>query len=98
MLAAVAKTGRVAPPGLPEMAFVPARDLVLDFERALPGHANGMTLLARDAAGNLALSEIYYSVGGGFVLTEGDLAHPPIGEDATPVPFPFRTAAMAGIW
>ncbi|WP_424931813.1 L-serine ammonia-lyase [Amaricoccus macauensis] len=93
VLAQIEKTGRIAPPDLPEMAFEPNRDLVFDYDKPLPGHANGMTLLAWDADDNLALSETYYSVGGGFVLTEGELAHPPVGEDASPVPYPFHTAA-----
>ena len=48
-LAANRASLRLAPPGLPEMAFDPARDLVFDFGPALPGHANGMILKATDA-------------------------------------------------
>jgi L-serine dehydratase len=92
-LAAIRETGRITPPGLPELAFAPDTDLVFDYDRPLPGHANGMTLQAWDAAGNLRLTETYYSVGGGFVLTERELAHPPEPEDADPVPYPFTTAA-----
>jgi L-serine dehydratase len=91
-LAEIHATGRVTVAGLGEMAFAPDRDLVFDFDQPLPGHANGMSLTAWDEAGNLRLTETYYSVGGGFVLTERELAHPPIGEDASPVPYPFHNA------
>ena len=87
---------RVAPVGLPEMAFDPEADIVFDWGPPLPGHANGMVLRAHDAAGNLALSETYYSVGGGFVATERDLRAPPALGDAKAeagFPYPFGTAA-----
>jgi L-serine dehydratase len=91
-LARIAATGRVAPPGLPELAFEPAHDLVFDYGPPLPGHANGLVLSAYDAAGNLHLTETYYSIGGGFVLTARELERPP-RDTAGPVPHPFVTAA-----
>ena len=60
----------VLPPGLPPLAFDPARDLVFDYGPALPGHANGLILRATDAQGDVILSETFYSIGGGFVLTD----------------------------
>ena len=92
--AAVRATGRIAPPDAPEMAFAPETDLVFDYGPALPGHANALTLEARDAGGVVAARETYYSIGGGFVLTERDLAAqnaPDPGLEAAP--YPFRTAA-----
>ena len=52
-----------------------------------------MVLSAWDASGNLHLAETYYSVGGGFVLTERELARPATGDGGPAVPYPFRTAA-----
>ena len=92
-LARITETGRIQPPGLPDLAFAPARDLVFDYGPPLPGHANGMILSAWDAAGNLYMEETYYSVGGGFVVTARELAHPPTDTGAAPVPYPFRSAA-----
>ncbi len=65
---------RVAPEGLPPLAFDPDRDLVFDFGPPLPGHANGLVLRAFDAAGAPYLAGTYYSIGGGFVATEAELA------------------------
>jgi L-serine dehydratase len=93
VLGRIAATGRVAPPGLPEVAFDPARDLVFDYGPPLPGHANGLVLSAWDAGGHLHLEETYYSVGGGFVLTARELGRPPAAAAGPPVPYPFRTAA-----
>jgi L-serine dehydratase len=93
VLAAIRATGRVEPPGLPPLAFDPARDLRFDYGPPLPGHANGLILSATDAQGDTIAQQTYYSIGGGFVVTAAELA---AGETAPPgpaVPFPFRTAA-----
>ncbi len=94
-LAAITATHSITPPGLPEMAFDPKKDLSFDFGPALPGHANGMILKATDAEGDVLLEETYYSIGGGFVLTAGELAEAGgAGAKArADVPYPFETAA-----
>ncbi|WP_417719849.1 L-serine ammonia-lyase [Salipiger sp.] len=84
---------QVTPEGLSPLAFDPATDLAFDYEQALPGHANGMVLMATDAQGDVILREVYYSVGGGFVLTEAELAAGKDTDSGPAVPFPFRTAA-----
>ncbi len=75
-------SGTVTPPGLPPLKFQPATDLIFDYDRTLPGHANGMILRAFDDAGHLYLEETYYSIGGGFVLTATELAGQGEGPDA----------------
>jgi L-serine dehydratase len=70
ILAKVAAEKRVSPPGHPSYRFDPARDLVLDRKTPLPGHANGMAFFAYDADGELLLKRVYYSIGGGFVVSE----------------------------
>jgi L-serine dehydratase len=92
-LARLAESRRLTPEGLPPLAFDPEQDLVFDFGPPLPGHANGMVLSAWDARGNLHLTETYYSVGGGFVLTERELARPDRAGEGSRVPHPFGTAA-----
>ncbi|MDB2408141.1 L-serine ammonia-lyase, partial [Jannaschia sp.] len=86
----------VRPDGLPEMAFDPEAGVVFDYDRVLPGHANGMILRAFDGDGNLALEETYYSIGGGFVATERELASPGdlrAEKTAQGFPYPFGSAA-----
>ena len=94
-LAAIRETRVITPPGLPELTFDPARDLVFDYGPALPGHANGMVVKATDAQGDVILEETYYSIGGGFVLTAGEMeaaggARSRVRGD---VPYPFESAA-----
>lgn len=83
----------ISPEGLGELSFDPKADLVFDFGPNLPGHANGMVLRAKDAQGDVILSETYYSIGGGFVVTEAELAEGRDKDDGPPVPFPFKSAS-----
>jgi L-serine dehydratase len=94
-LAQIRDTKRIEVAGLPPLTFDPATDLQFDFGPALPGHANGLILRATDAQGDVILSETYYSIGGGFVLTADELAAT-TDKKARPkanVPYPFETAA-----
>ena len=88
----ISETCRIHPDGLGELRFNPARDIVFDHGEPLPGHANGLILMATDAQGDVILQETYYSIGGGFVLTEKELADGVDGGDTGKVPFPFHSA------
>ncbi len=93
--AALAASNRIEVPNLGPIAFDPKEGVVFDYGPPLPGHANGMVLQAFDAAGNLHLTETYYSVGGGFVLTEHEVRTGNVkGDDAVAGrPYPFGSAA-----
>ncbi|RWH97210.1 MAG: L-serine ammonia-lyase [Mesorhizobium sp.] len=94
--AEVRKTGFVYPEGLPALRFDPGKDLLFDYGPALPGHANGLVLSAHDHQGNTYQREVYYSVGGGFVVTETELQRTAGGMQTVElqtVPYPFGTAA-----
>lgn len=93
-LARIAEEKTVAPEGLPALRFDPAADLVFDYGPPLPGHANGMVLRGTDAQGDVITEVTYYSVGGGFVLTEAELAEGKDTDKGPPVPYPFRSAAQ----
>ena len=85
-------THTVSPEGLGTLSFNPRDDLVFDFGPNLPGHANGMVLMATDAQGDTILQETYYSIGGGFVMTEAELAEGRNTDEGAPVPYPFKSA------
>ena len=95
-LAQIDTDGQVTPEGLGTLTFQPKRDLVFDFDHPLPGHANGMILMATDAQGDVVVQETYYSIGGGFIVTEADQMAEPIldAQDAKSHPYPFETAAQ----
>lgn len=92
-LADIGTLGFVTPSGLQRLKFDPRHDLVFDYEKTLPGHANGMILNAHDAHGDVILQETYYSIGGGFVLTESELLRDKGPQISTNVPYPFKNAA-----
>ncbi|MGB3388687.1 MAG: L-serine ammonia-lyase [Pseudaminobacter sp.] len=87
---------RTQPPGHPSYRFDPATDLVLDKKTPLLGHANGMAFYAYDADDRLLLKRIYYSIGGGFVVSEEELQRLKTrGHEAASgkaVPYPFKSA------
>ena len=93
----VERSGRITPPGHPAYQFQPKTDLIFDKKTPLPGHANGMSFSALDKDDRLLVKRIYYSVGGGFVVTDTELEQmradkkkPAAAGDR--VPFPFASA------
>ncbi|MCF6368485.1 L-serine ammonia-lyase [Rhizobium halophilum] len=95
-IAAVEVAGSVMPPGHPVYAFRPKEDLVFDRKQPLPGHANGMSFSAFDTDGGLLLKRVYYSIGGGFVVTDTELEAARTSKKqtggASRVPYPFASA------
>jgi L-serine dehydratase len=94
LVAEVERTGKITAPGHPTYDFRPKDDLVLDKKNPLPGHANGMTFTAYDGAGRLLLKQIYYSIGGGFVVTDVELEKMRASKkhESVKVPYPFASA------
>lgn len=69
--------------------FDPATDVVFDCVVTFERHPNAMRFQAFDAGGRVLSSEVWYSVGGGFVIRDGDEGR---ASEAVPVPFPYHTA------
>lgn len=90
----VKQTAQVAPTGLPVLRFHPKDDLIFDYGPALPGHANGMIFKGLDSQGDTVTQVTYYSIGGGFVLTEAEHAAGRDADSGPPIPYPFSTATQ----
>lgn len=67
------------------------KDLVLRPLTFLPRHANGMRFQAWDWPGNLLADRYSYSIGGGFVVHQGE--ENAESAPAASIPFPFKTGA-----
>jgi len=97
VVAKIAQEKKITPPGHPSYNFDPATDLVLDRKNPLTGHANGMSFSGHDADGRVLLKRIYYSIGGGFVVSDEELqrmkARGPEEAAGPDVPYPFSKAA-----
>ncbi len=98
LLADLRRRGRLPLLGRHEIAFSERDDLVFRRRETLPFHANGMRLLAFDTAGAELAQRTYYSVGGGFVVSDEVAAdgtrQKVIAPDATVLPHPFTTGAQ----
>ncbi len=66
--------------------FDPARDIVFRFDVCLPRHPNAMKLTATLSDAD-TIEETYYSVGGGFVVQDGEI---PSGARAVKLPHPIE--------
>jgi L-serine dehydratase len=74
--------------------FEESRDLVFRTSETLPGHSNGMRFTAFADDGSVVDTQIYYSVGGGFISREGDEAAADGGSgERAVVPYPFSSGA-----
>ena len=81
--------------GQKAIGFDEAKDLVFKRRETLPFHANGMRCLAFDADGSEIANRVYYSVGGGFIVSDEVAAdgskQKVIAPDVTVLPYPFKT-------
>jgi L-serine dehydratase len=55
-----------------KIRFNPREDIVFNRRRSLPFHPNGMTFTSFDAGGKVLQSATFFSIGGGFVVGEGE--------------------------
>jgi len=78
------------------IAYEEKRDLLF-FRRPMPLHANGMQFTALGADDTVLHEAAYYSVGGGFVVSDVLAAdgsrHKTIAPDTTVLPHPFHSGA-----
>jgi L-serine dehydratase len=95
LLGAIRDGVRLTLAGGHAIAFDERADLVFHRRETLPFHANGMRCVAFDAAGAELANRTYYSVGGGFVVSDEVAAdgskQKKIAPDTTLLKFPFRS-------
>lgn len=93
-LATIAETGMLQLSGAVSLPYG-VTDMVLRPLTILPRHTNGMTFTVFDADGNALYKATFFSVGGGFIVREGeeDAALKELDESKKELPLPFRTAA-----
>ena len=71
-----------------EIDFDPLQGVQFLYNETLPFHPNGLTFLC-DFKNGESISETFYSIGGGFVVKEGESAG---GKTVVDLPFPINTA------
>ena len=89
-IAQIEETHKLLLGGKKEIDFQKNTDIVLEKQTFLPRHANGLKFQAFDSNKNLLYEDVYYSVGGGTIIREGE-EQPKIVQQN--VPYPFNTGA-----
>jgi len=97
LLAAIRSAGQLLLLGERPITFTEATDLLFYARETLPFHANGMRYTAYGADGAVLSERTYYSVGGGFVVSD-EVAHDGARQkvlvpDAAVLPLPFHSGA-----
>lgn len=93
-LAAIKQQQRILLSGIHEVVFNPAEDIEFLITETLPFHSNALSFLITLSTG-ATLSQTYYSVGGGFVVKEGEES---TKNDSVDFSFPFSTAQELQQW
>ncbi|WP_420224340.1 L-serine ammonia-lyase [Pigmentiphaga litoralis] len=96
-LSRIRESGTLLLGGTHAISMQEKHDLLLYGLKSLPLHPNGMRFTALDRLGNVLLEKVYYSVGGGFVVsdtvavdwTKQKVIAPPVAV----LPYPFRSAS-----
>ncbi|MGI4827552.1 MAG: L-serine ammonia-lyase [Janthinobacterium lividum] len=98
-LESIRSSGRLSVLGQHGVRFEASADLLFHRDRMYPEpteptHPNGLRFAAFDGSGKLLASEVFYSIGGGFILSGEEFAKRDLA-GATPrsVPYPFRSAS-----
>ncbi len=96
-LASLSKTHALNLFGQHAVRFDPATDLRFHRDQmypdtAAPTHPNGMRFSLLDDSGSVVFAQVYYSIGGGFILSAEEYANPG-GAKKRSVPYPFASAA-----
>ncbi len=76
------------------IVFDESKDLLFHYLENLPYHPNGMRFSLMDTASKTLWSETYYSIGGGFIVSDTEINLPQTQKNAgKTIPYPFTTAA-----
>jgi L-serine dehydratase len=96
-LTAIRASGTLSLLGTHSVAFREPEHLLLHKDQMLPPgavtqHPNGVRFTAFDARGAVLLARTFFSIGGGFIVADGEDALPRAATDIA-LPYPFASAA-----
>ncbi len=89
----VRQHGKLSLAGSQSIEFRIDRDIHWHYKESLPYHPNALTLHTYDAQGGVLHEGTFYSIGGGFVVTEAEAQSPTALAAGPAIPFPFENAA-----
>ncbi|WP_439633683.1 L-serine ammonia-lyase [Glycocaulis sp.] len=85
----VENSGTIRLLGQHQIGFDRDTDLLLDGKVRLPFHSNAMKFTAFDANGETLSEQLWYSIGGGFVIDEAEAGRNSAAEAPEGEPYPF---------
>jgi L-serine dehydratase len=101
-VATIRASRRLELPGHRSIDFEEGRHLIFHRDQMYPNpgvatHPNGMRFSARDGNGELRLEQVFFSIGGGFIVSAEEFAAagaggPLVDAKASGVPYPFHSA------
>ena len=96
ILSAIRIAGALHLPHHHTIPFEEKKDLIFHLDQMYPeagvvSHPNGMRFTAFDSAGGLLLERVYFSIGGGFIVSDKEVFSSQATE-ARSVPYPFLSA------
>jgi L-serine dehydratase len=90
-LAAILRAGAIRLLGKREIEFDPETDIQFLKGKVLPYHSNAMRMKAFGGKKQI-YSQVYYSVGGGFIVDHAEAMGEKVSRDRVKVPYPYKTA------
>jgi L-serine dehydratase len=96
-ITAIRNTNSITLGGKETIPFIDTENLLFHRNQMYPdptvtSHPNGMRFTAFDATGKPISTEVFYSVGGGFIVSEAERTTETLTSTRT-VPYPFRSSA-----
>lgn len=76
------------------ISFNAKTDLLFHYRESLPHHSNGVRFTAFTQDGKTLAAEVYYSIGGGFILTEQEIVKNDLHGSDDNRPYAFSSAAQ----
>lgn len=88
----IRKTGKILLLGEHQVAFLPEENIIFHRDKQLPYHPNGMRFTLYDQNNKAISTQVYYSVGGGFVVDhESASKDSHLVENQHTLPYPFKS-------
>jgi L-serine dehydratase len=93
----IRSSNRISLAGKKVISFREASDLIFHRDQMYPEgaqtqHPNGMRFSALADEGSVLASEVFFSIGGGFIVSDAEGAGDPSVMTTAPLPYPFKNA------
>lgn len=72
--------------------FSMQNDIIFNYKQVFDFHPNGIEFTAYNKRGDLILKSLYFSIGGGFIVKDGE-RNSSVPNSTENIPFPFNSAA-----